>query len=78
MFLERLVVEVEITFNYVSNDLELGVTRERHLPRQHDVKDHAHRPNVNLGVVVLQEHLWRNIIWLKSRQESSHVPLRPE
>jgi hypothetical protein len=35
--LEGLVVEVEITFNDVTNDFKFRVSREGHLTREHDI-----------------------------------------
>lgn len=64
MLRERLVLEVEFTLNDVSNNLELGVTRERNFAAQHDVEHHAHGPNINLLVVVLQENLWCDVVRL--------------
>lgn len=40
--LEWLMVEVEVALDDVSNDLKLGVARERDLAREHYIKYNAH------------------------------------
>ena len=58
------MVEMKVTFNDVANNFELRVPGEGHLARQHDVEDYSQRPNVNLGIIVLQEYFWGDIVRL--------------
>ena len=66
MLLEWLVIEVEVALDDVAYDLQFRVAWKRHLARQHDVQHNSHRPDVNLGVVLLEEYLWRNVVRLNS------------
>ena len=64
------MVEVEVALDDVADDFELGIPGEGHLAGKHDVEDDPERPNVDLRVVILQEHLWRDVVWLdKERSE---------
>ena len=74
MPLERFVVEVKITLNHIADDFELGVTRERHLTREHDVKNDAHRPDVNFLVVLLKENFRGNVVWLQIEIRRMNLP----
>lgn len=65
MPLERLVVEVEIAFDNVSNNFELGITGEGNFARQHDVSNNAERPHIDFAVVTLQKNFRRNVVGLK-------------
>ena len=53
MSLERLMIEVEISLDDVSNDLKLRVTWEGDFPREHDVKHDSKRPDIDLEVILL-------------------------
>jgi len=57
------MVEVEVALYHVADDFELRVSWEGDLTREHDVEDDTQRPDVNLRIVVLQEHFWCNVVW---------------
>ena len=57
-----IVVEVELSFDDVVNNFWLCPSWEGNFAREHDVKHDAHAPDVNFGVVVLQEHLGRHVV----------------
>ena len=58
------MVEMKVAFNDVANNFELRVPGEGHLARQHNVEDYSQRPNVNLGIIVLQEDFWGDVVGL--------------
>lgn len=62
--LERLVIEMEVTFNDITNDFKLRISWEGHFTREHDIENDTKGPNVDLRVVVLKENLWSDIVWL--------------
>ena len=64
------MVEVEVALYHVANDFELRVSWEGDLTREHDVEDDTQRPDVNLRIVVLQEHFWCNVVWLRDKRET--------
>ena len=66
MSLERLMVEMEVTLNDISNDLKLRVTWEGYLSREHDVKHNTEGPDVDLLIVVLQEDFRCNVVRLQT------------
>ena len=63
------MIEMEVTFDNIANDFELRVSRERNLAGKHDVEDDAQGPDVNLRVVVLQEYLRCDVVWLTFDQK---------
>ena len=63
------MVEMKVALDNIANNFELGVPGEGHLARQHDVEDYSQRPNVNLGVIVLQEDFWGDIVRLYWEKE---------
>jgi len=50
---KRLMIEMKVTFDNISNNLQFRVARERYLSAQHDVENNAQRPNVNFMGVFL-------------------------
>jgi len=66
---ERRVFEMKLSFDNVSDDLQLRVAWKRHFATEHDVEDDTHGPDVNLGVVVLQEDFRSDVVWLQKRLE---------
>ena len=69
---ERLVIEMKVTFDDITNNFELWVAWEWHFAGEHDVEDDAEWPYVNFRVVVLEEHLWGDIVGL-SKKRQGHV-----
>lgn len=47
------MIEVKIAFNHIAYNLQLTIAREGHFPWQHDVENHAHGPDIYLGIVIL-------------------------
>jgi hypothetical protein len=47
------MIEVKIAFNDIAYNLELTIAREWYFPRQHDVENHAHGPDIDLRIVIL-------------------------
>ena len=64
------MVEVEIALDYVADDLQFRVAREGNFTREHDVQHHAQRPDVDLRVVVLQEHLGGDVVRLRKEEHN--------
>jgi hypothetical protein len=60
--LECLVVEMELAFDNILNDLWLSTPWERNLSRQHDIKHNTHAPDVNFHIVLLKENLWGDVV----------------
>ena len=60
------MIEMEVTLDDIADNFELRVARKGNFSRQHDVEDDSERPDVNLRVVVLQEHLWCDVVWLST------------
>jgi hypothetical protein len=58
------MIEVKIAFNDIAYNLELTIAREWHFPRQHDVENHAHGPDIDLRIVILKEHFRGDIVRL--------------
>ena len=47
------MIEVEITFNDIANDLKLWIARKGNFSTKHNVQDDTERPDVDFGVIVL-------------------------
>lgn len=62
------MIEMEVTLDDIADDFKLRVARKGNFSRQHDVKDDSKRPDVNLGVVVLQEDLWCDVVGLSTEK----------
>ena len=62
MRLERLMVEMELAFDDVSDNFQFTIARERHFAAEHDVEHDAERPNINLVRVFLQENFRSNVV----------------
>lgn len=62
------MVEVEVALDHVANDFELRIAREGHLAGEHNVEHDAQRPDIDLGVVVLKEDFWRDVVRLSRRR----------
>jgi hypothetical protein len=60
---------MEIALDDISDDFQLWVSGKGHFAREHNVKDHTKGPNVNLGVVVLKEHLRGNVVRLYVKKQ---------
>ena len=58
------MIEMEVSFDDIADDFQLGVTWEWDLAWEHDVEDDSHGPDVNLLVIALQEYLWSDVVWL--------------
>lgn len=58
---------MEVTFDYVADDFELGVAGEGNFAREHNVQDDTKGPNIDLGRIILQKYLRSNIVWLLKR-----------
>ena len=56
------MIEMELSFYHVFNDFLFASTREWHLSWEHDILNNTHWPNINLGIVFLQEYLRSNIV----------------
>lgn len=62
--LEGFMIEMEVTFNDIADDFKLRIAWEGHFTWKHDIEDNTERPDIDLRVVVLKEHLRSDIIWL--------------
>ena len=60
--LECLVVEVELAFDNILNDLWLSTPWERNLSRQHNIEHNTHAPDVDFHIVLLKENLWGDVV----------------
>lgn len=65
MLRERLVLKVELPFDDVSDYFQLRIAWKRYFATKHNVQYDSQRPDVDLLVIVLQEHFWSDVIWLK-------------
>lgn len=57
------MIKMELSFYHIFNDLLFASTWEWHFSWEHDILNNTHWPNINLGIVFLQEYLWSNIVW---------------
>ena len=61
------MVEMEVTLDDIADDLKFRVSWEWHLAWEHDVEHYTHWPDIDLRVVVLQEYLRCDVIWLEQK-----------
>ena len=61
------MIEMEVSFDDIADDFQLGVTWEWDLAWEHDVEDDSHGPDIDLLVIALQEYLRCDVVWLYKR-----------
>lgn len=60
---------MKVAFDNISNDFKFRISREGNFAWEHDIEYDTKRPDVNFRVVVLQENLWRDVVWLDTKIE---------
>lgn len=67
------MIEVEIAFDNITDNLKFRVPREWYFSGEHNVEDNAEGPDVNLRVVVLEENFGGDVVRLNESESVSEM-----